>query len=76
MRKICTAQVSIFEVFAEHEVGRALQAMSRWLDEHPERLQWVGKDLGLAAGQQAGRKGMAAESLLRCGLLKQYRQLS
>ncbi len=76
MRRIRTAQASIFEVFAEHEIGRELQAMSTWLDEHPALLGWVGKDLGVAAGQQTGREGMTAESVLRCGLLKQYRQLS
>ncbi len=76
MRRIRTAQASIFEVFAEHEIGRELQAMSAWLDEHPELLEWVGKDLGVAAGDQTGREGMTAESVLRCGLLKQYRQLS
>jgi len=76
MRKIRTAQVSIFEVFAEHEIGRELQAMSAWLDEHPELLVWAGKDLGVTAGQQTGREGMTAESVLRCGLLKQYCQLS
>ncbi len=76
MRKIRTAQASIFEVFAEHEIGRELQAMSAWLDERPELLEWVGHDLGTADVQRTGREGMTAESVLRCALLKQHRQLS
>ena len=76
MRKLRTAQASIFEVFAEHEIGRELQAMSAWLDERPELLEWVGHDLGTADVQRTGREGMTAESVLRCALLKQHRQLS
>ena len=76
MRKVRTAQASIFEVFAEHEIGRELQAMSAWLDEHPELLAWVAEDLGTAHVQDIGREGMTAESVLRCALLKQHRQLS
>ena len=76
MRKIRTAQASIFEVFAEHEIGRELEAMSAWLDEHLELLEWVGEDLGTAQVQETGREGMTAESVLRCALLKQFRQLS
>ena len=66
MRKVRTAQASIFEVFAEHEIGRELQAMSAWLDEHPELLAWVAEDLGTAQVQAIGREGMTAESVLRC----------
>ncbi len=76
MRKLRTAQASIFEVFAEHEIGRELQAMSAWLDERPELLEWVGHDLGTADVQRTGREGMTAESVLRCALLKQHRQLT
>ncbi len=76
MRKIRTAQASIFEVFVEHEIGRELQAMSAWLDEHPELLAWVAEDLGTTQLQDTGREGMTAESVLRCALLKQHRQLS
>ncbi|MDJ0862723.1 MAG: ISNCY family transposase [Gammaproteobacteria bacterium] len=76
MRKIRTAQSSIFELFAGHEIGRELQAMSAWLDEHPELLAWVAEDLGTTQLQDTGREGMTAESVLRCALLKQHRQLS
>ena len=38
MRQERTVQASIFDLFAEHEIGRELEAMSRWLDEHHEPL--------------------------------------
>lgn len=76
MRHKRTAQSSIFEVFAPHEIGRELQAMSAWLDEHREVLTWVARDLRGRGVKPTGRHGLSAESALRCGLLKQHRQLS
>jgi IS5 family transposase len=38
MRQERTVQASIFDLFAEHEIGRELKAMSQWLDEHRELL--------------------------------------
>jgi len=37
MRQERTVQASLFDLFAEHEIGRELKAMSQWLDEHRER---------------------------------------
>ena len=34
MRQERSVQVSIFDVFAGHEIGRELKAMSAWLDAH------------------------------------------
>ena len=39
MRQERIIQASIFDVFAEHEIGRELKAVSGWLDEHRE-LVW------------------------------------
>ncbi len=33
-----TVQASLFDLFAEHEIGRELKAMSQWLDEHRELI--------------------------------------
>ena len=33
MRQDRTIQATIFEVFAQHEIGCELKAMSQWLDE-------------------------------------------
>jgi IS5 family transposase len=50
--------------------------MSQWLDEHRELLSQVGQDLRRHGVKQTGREGLPAEAVLRCALLKQYRQLS
>jgi len=50
--------------------------MSAWLDAHLEVLDGVAKDLRGPSVKATGRYGMTAESVLRCALLKQYRQLS
>ncbi len=73
MREKRTIQSSIFEQYAEHEIGHELKAMSDWLDRHPELLDWVDVDLRSHPVMATGRKGL---SVLRCAILKQYRQLS
>ena len=50
--------------------------MSEWLDGHRELLDLVTGDLCRRRVKDAGRHGLPAESALRCGLLKQHRQLS
>jgi len=69
-------QASIFDIFAGHEIGRELKAMSRWLDGHPMLVALVADDLRRHGVRETGRRGLPAESALRCGLLKQHRQLS
>ena len=76
MRQERTVQASIFDVFAGHEIGRELKAMSQWLDEHPALVGLAAKDLRRHGLKETGRQGLPAESVLRCGLLKQHRQLS
>ena len=76
MRQKRTVQSSIFDVYAEHDIGRELKAMSDGLDAHSEILEWVAEDLCRPAAKHTGRIGMSAESIPRCAILKQYRQLS
>jgi IS5 family transposase len=76
MRQERIIQASIFDVFAPHEIGRELRAMSQWLDGHRQLLGAVAGDLRRDGLKQTGRHGLPAEAVLRCGLLKQYRQLS
>lgn len=45
MRQERTVQGSIFDLFAEHEIGRELEAMSQWLDAHRDLLKMVTSDL-------------------------------
>ena len=76
MRQERAIQTSIFDLFAGHEIGRELKAMSNWLDEHPALVGLVVKDLRRCGVKETGRQGLPAELALRCALLKQHRQLS
>jgi IS5 family transposase len=76
MRQERIIQTSLFDLYAGHEIGRELKTMSRWLDEHPALVGLVANDLRRLGVKETGRQGLPAESALRCGLLKQHRQLS
>jgi IS5 family transposase len=76
MRQERTVQASLFDLFAGHEIGRVLKAMSAWLDEHRALLGLVAAELRRHGVKATGRHGLPAESVLRCAVLKQYRQLS
>jgi transposase, IS5 family len=76
MRQERTVQASIFDLFAQHEIGCELKKASKWLDEHPALLGLVAADLRRDGVRETGRHGLPAEAVLRCALLKQYRQLS
>ena len=76
MRQERIIQATIFEVFAEHEIGRELKAISQWLDGQRGLLGLAASDLRRHGIQETGRHGLPAEAVLRCALLKQYRQLS
>jgi IS5 family transposase len=76
MRQERIIQATLFDVFAAHEIGRELKAISQWLDEHRWLLSLVAGDLRRHGVRETGRHGLPAETVLRCALLKQYRQLS
>ena len=75
MRETRTAQQSIFQSETDHEIAHELKRMSDWLDDHPELLDLVGQDVRSGKGSTRGRGGMTIESILRCAILKQYRQV-
>src|SRR5947208_16915194 len=75
MRQERIIQATLFEVFAEHEIGRELKAISRWLDEHRALLSLAARDLRRHGIQETGRHGLPADAVVRCALLKQDRQL-
>jgi IS5 family transposase len=76
MRQERTVQASLFDLFAKHEIGCELKAMSDWLDEHGALCSLVARDLRRHGVKGIGREGLPAEAVLRCALLKQHRQLS
>ena len=61
MRQERAIQTSIFDLFAGHEIGRELKAMSNWLDEHPALVGLVVKDLRRCGVKETGRQGLPAE---------------
>ncbi len=63
-------------MYPEHEVGNELKGISQWPDEHRDVLELVSTDVGESEVQATGRKGLSIESVLRCGILKQYHQLT
>jgi len=76
MRQERTVQATIFEVFAQHDIGCELKAMSQWLDGQRALIKLVAGDLQQQEVRKTGRRGLPAESVLRCAVLKQQRQLS
>jgi IS5 family transposase len=76
MRQERTVQATIFEVFAQHEIGCELKAISQWLDGQLPLVSLVAGDLRRQGVRETGRRGLPAETVLRCALLKQQRQLS
>ncbi len=69
-------QMSLFERFNDHELGRQLKAISQRLDCHPEILDLVYSALIPKNTKQTGRCGLSIDSILRAGILKQMMSLS
>src|SRR5215475_1368880 len=76
MRQERTVQATLFEVFAGHQIGCELKAISDWLDGQPALLSLVASDLRREGPLPTGRCGLPAETVLRCALLEPQRQLS
>src|SRR5207248_11460503 len=76
MRQERTVQATIFEIFAGHEIGCELKAISQWLDRQRALVSLVAGDLRRHGLRETGRRGLPAETVLRSALLKQQRQLS
>ena len=66
-------QATIFEVFAGHQIGCELKAISDWLDGQRALLSLAASDLRREGVRPTGRWGLPAETVLRCALLKQQR---
>ncbi len=74
MRKKRNPQCSIELVAVPHEICEQLSAISQFLDDHLQFLDWVMDDLESGATKDTGREGLSAESVLRAALLKQFLQ--
>ena len=76
MREIRTVQTSIFDFYAQHEIGDFLERLSCLLDAHAELLPLLENDFIGADVQATGRKGLSVDSIFRCLLLKQITGVS
>lgn len=78
MREIRITQRSLFDPeYVDHVIGQELASISAWLDQHPEVLELVAADLiPEDQDRERGRSALPVEAVLRCGILKQYRQVS
>ena len=62
MRQERTVQASLFDLFADHEIGREPKAMSQ-ADEHRELIGLAAEDLRRHGVPETGREGLPAEPL-------------
>ena len=76
MRQKRDPQRNLLHLLARNKIARELEAISQVLDQNPGILDLVFKDLVKYQRTDTGRDGMTAEQVLRCAILKQYRELT
>jgi len=76
MRQKLNPQLNLFTTMARNKIAQELQQISKVLDANPKVVELAYQDLVRCARPTTGREGMTAEQVLRCAILKQYRQLT
>lgn len=76
MRQKRDPQQNFMHLMGKNKVARELEAISQVLDENRAILDLVYRDLVNYQRPDTGRDGMTAEQVLRCSILKQYRELT
>ncbi len=76
MRRKLNPQLNLFTTMARNKIAQELQQISQVLDATPKVVELAYQDLVRCARPTIGREGMTAEQVLRCAILKQYRQLT
>jgi IS5 family transposase len=76
MRQKFTSQMSLFAPMARNSIVKELDQISKVLDANPRLMDVVFQDLVRTSRPDTGRQGLSAEQVLRCAVLKQYRQLT
>lgn len=76
MREKMARQMSFVDIMPRNKVAKELEGISKVLDENAGMLEFVYKDIVGLNRSDTGRIGMSAEQVLRCAILKQYRNLS
>lgn len=76
MRRKFNSQMNLFSSVSSNQIAKELEYISQVLSANPQLVDLVYQDLTRARRHDTGREGLTAEQVLRCALLKQYRQLS
>ena len=76
MRRKLNRQTNLFTAVTSNPIARELGEISKIIDANSGVLDLVYQDLVKAKRHDTGREGLTAEQVLRCCILKQYRQLS
>jgi len=76
MRQKFTPQMTLFAPMARNSIVKELEQISKILDANPGLMDLVFQDLIRTSRPDTGRQGLTAEQVLRCAVLKQYRQLT
>jgi IS5 family transposase len=76
MRRKFNPQMSLFSPMARSSIVKELEQISRILDATPTVMDLVFQDLVKTRRADTGREGLTAEQVLRCAILKQYRELT
>ena len=69
-------QMNLFSPVMRSSIVKELEQISTVLDATPSVMDRVFQDLVTTHRPDTGRKGMTAEQVLRCAILKQYRELT
>jgi IS5 family transposase len=76
MRYKFNSQMNLFSPIMRSSIVKEVKGISDILDATPSVMDRVFKDLTATHRTDTGREGMTAEQVLRCAILKQYRELT
>ena len=76
MRQKINRQMSIFDLMHTSAIAKELRCISQILDQTPKILDSVHDDLLQGRREDTGRLGLSADQVLRCAILKQYREIT
>jgi IS5 family transposase len=76
MRRKFNPQMNLFSPVMRNSIVGELEQISHILDATPTVMELVFEDLIKTRRPDTGREGMTAEQVVRCAILKQYRELT
>ena len=76
MRRKFNPQMNLFSPVMRNSIVGEFEQISHILDATPTVMELVFRDLIKTRRPDTGREGMTAEQVVRCAILKQYRELT